>query len=191
MSARNQDLQANYDALMALPLVQQILKQNKKLLKKNKKLSKRNKCLENLIYSLPEFRKNCCCCGPSRDVVRRAEQVHIKVEPGCEIETEDEVVRIINLNTPVKQNIQYEIVEAEEEEVEAEEEEVEAEEEEVEAEEEEAEAEEEEAEAEAEEEEVEAEEEEAEEEEAEEEEAEKEIFVLIILFHQQGFFLHY
>ena len=140
MSARNQDLQANYDALMALPLVQQILKQNKKLLKKNKKLSKRNKCLENLIYSLPEFRKNCCCCGPSRDVVRRAEQVHIKVEPGCEIETEDEV-RIINLNTPVKQNIQYEIVEAEEEEVEAEEEEAEAEEEEAEAEEEEAEAE--------------------------------------------------
>ena len=140
MSSRNQELQANYDALMALPLVQQLVKQNKKLSKKNKKLSKRNKCLENLIYSLPEFRKN-CCCDSSCGVVQRKESVHIKIEPGCEIADEDDDV-VSSIVTPVKPNIQYEIVEAEEEA--EEEEEAEAEEEEAEAEEEEAEAEEEE-----------------------------------------------
>ena len=153
MSSINQVYQANYDALLALPIVQRLIKQNKKL-------SKRNKCLENLIYSLPEFRKSCYC--PSQ--CNCASQTHLPDAICIKVEKDDSVsdsdVEIID-TSHTKPNIQYEIIEAEEEEAEEEE------------------AEEEEAE-EKEAEEEEAEEEEAEEEEAEEEDAEDEEEVVVV-----------
>ena len=71
MSSRREDkYKANYDALLALPFV-------KRLIKKNKRLIKRNKWLENLIYSLPEFRRTCCCNDGCKQTT---ENVRIKVE---------------------------------------------------------------------------------------------------------------
>ena len=72
------EYKANYNALMGLPLVRNLVKQNKKL-------SKRNKALENLIYSLPEFRtnKHCCCCCDTADHGNKRiniDDVVIKVE---------------------------------------------------------------------------------------------------------------
>ena len=121
------EYQANYDALMALPLVQS-------LIKKNKKLSKRNKALKNLIYSLPEFRTNnrqCCCAAadlPNRNnKCINTDDVIIKTEKGsCVQEVSSgnicdlDVVIVETNNVTNKQNINYEI----EEEAEEEEEEV-------------------------------------------------------------------
>uniref|UniRef100_A0A6C0ARV2 Uncharacterized protein n=1 Tax=viral metagenome TaxID=1070528 RepID=A0A6C0ARV2_9ZZZZ len=191
----------NYSALLNLPLVQ-------KLIKKNKKLRKENKSLRNLIQSLPEFR-----CSHKRDSyeeenvpdnTRKTIRLNavIKTEPMDEIIDRQTIVIDDNdeveiVTKELTQNIVYTLedntVEEEEEEEEVEEEEEEEEEEAKEKEEdeeneeakekekeeaEEAEEEEEEAsEAEAEEEE---EAEEDEKEEASEEEAEEEVFEIDI-----------
>ena len=169
----SQHYKENFDAVLDIPVVKELLKQNNKLIKRNKKLSKRNKILKNVIYSVPEFRNPCnsCSCNHNKqkscrdNVVVKTEKKY--TETGSQSEDND----IIILDTPAKEEIKYEILEIDNEE-EAESEEAESEE----AEEEEAESEEAESE-EAESEEAEseeAEEEEAESEEAEEEEAEEE-----------------
>ena len=176
----SQHYKENFDAVLDIPVVKELLKQNNKLIKRNKKLSKRNKILKNLIYSLPEFRNPCnsCSCNHNKqkscrdNVVVKTEKKY--TETGSQSEDND----IIILDTPAKEEIKYEILEIDNEEEaeseEAEEEEAESEEaEEEEAESEEAESEEAESE-EADEEEAEEEAEEAESEEAEEEEAESE-----------------
>jgi hypothetical protein len=61
----------NYDAIMMLPIVQE-------LLKKNKKLRKENKSFKNLIRSLPEFR---CTCTPQTNIVQQCEFRHCNNEP--------------------------------------------------------------------------------------------------------------
>ena len=61
----------NYDAIMMLPIVQE-------LLKKNKKLRKENKSFKNLIRSLPEFR---CTCRPQTNIVQQCEFRHCNNEP--------------------------------------------------------------------------------------------------------------
>ena len=84
---------SNYNALKDLPIVQ-------KLLKKNEKLKKENASLKNLIYSLPEFRKDCnqgSCCNKSY------KNVHIKKEPGIDAE-------IIDLTDTNHENITYSLV---------------------------------------------------------------------------------
>jgi len=140
---------ANYDVILSLPIVQE-------LLKKNKKLRKENKALKNLVYSLPEFRCEC----HSNDVPRQTlDLVKIKSEPGIEptqceplVANDDDdvifvepppanpnIVYVIDDDVPViikKENIENaeveggEIVEVEEEDEAEDEEEVEGEEEE-------------------------------------------------------------
>ena len=174
------DYQSNYNALLELPIV-------KELLRKNKKLRKENKALKNLIYSLPEFRRE----QPSNEPeIRQTRTVYIP-EIKTEVETDpltddDEVVIVENEE---KQNIIYvieeetglpevaKVVVVESDEDEDETDEVEADAEEVEAEEEEEEVE---VEAEAEEETEEVEEEETEETEEVEETEEAEVFEIQI-----------
>ena len=50
MKIRSKDYEANALAIMELPFV-------KKLVEENKKLKKETKRSQNLIYSLPEFRR--------------------------------------------------------------------------------------------------------------------------------------
>jgi hypothetical protein len=62
----------NYIALLELPIV-------KKLVRKNEKLQKENASLKNLIYSLPEFRRDSCnCCSTT---ITLPSKVNIKKEP--------------------------------------------------------------------------------------------------------------
>ena len=83
---------SNYNALKDLPIVQ-------KLLKKNEKLKKENASLKNLIYSLPEFRKDCYINYHNKPHKR----VHIKKEPGIDAE-------IIDLTDTNHENITYSLV---------------------------------------------------------------------------------
>ena len=133
----SQHYKENFDAVLDIPVVKELLKQNNKLIKRNKKLSKRNKILKNLIYSLPEFRNPCnsCSCNHNKqkscrdNVVVKTEKKY--TETGSQSEDND----IIILDTPAKEEIKYEILEIDNEEEaeseEAEEEEAEEEEEEV------------------------------------------------------------
>ena len=68
----NDTYKENFSAILQLPIV-------KKLLKKNKKLEKENKSLKNLIYSLPEFRRNDNCnnCCNSKCVKIKKEPIDI------------------------------------------------------------------------------------------------------------------
>ena len=109
----SQDYKQNFKALLDLPIVKELLKQNNKLTKRNNKLSSRNKSLKNLIYSLPEFRNPCNCSSYHRyknttcpeEVVIKTEKKY--TETNCQTEDND----IIILDTPIKEEIKYEIVE--------------------------------------------------------------------------------
>ncbi len=92
----------NYDALLELPLVKHLIKENKKLKKQNSKLEK--KLLSVLLGN--------------QDSKKKRLPLYIKQEPTDDVVTDDVVI----IEPPVKpENIVYEIVE---EEVEEEEEEV-------------------------------------------------------------------
>jgi len=172
----------NYQFLLSLPIIVE-------LIQKNKKLRKDNKSLKNLIYSIPEFRCKCSNSNtitepksnkiaPLRKTVQKStktDEKNIKLNVVkteiIDVSDDDSVVFVEKVKKEITPNIIYVLEEEleegeirEEEEEEVVEEEAEEEEEVVEEEAEEAEEAEEE----------EAEEEEAEEEEAEEEEAEEE-----------------
>ena len=117
-----------YNAIMALPCVQ-------RLIKKNKKLRNENKSLRNLIQSLPEFRQQPCCASACTPTTLR-EHVKIKVEPTTpihsvtpiDIDDDIKIVDINNVNHPenIVYDIEYEntdVTEKEAEEAEEEEEE--------------------------------------------------------------------
>jgi len=185
----------NYQFLLSLPIIVE-------LIQKNKKLRKENKSLKNLIYSIPEFRCKCSNSNtitepksnkiaPLRKTVQKStktDEKNIKLNVVkteiIDVSDDDSVVFVEKVKKEITPNIIYVLEEEleegeirEEEVVEEEAEEEEAEEEEVveeEAEEEEAEEEEEVVEEEAEGEEAEEEEEVVEEEEEEEEVAEEE-----------------
>ena len=91
-------LEANYVALLNLPIV-------KELLRKNKKLRKENKSLKNLVYSLPEFRCACHRSSETRTVRIKKEPRNQEEPTECEplAEDEDEVVFV----EAEKQNIVY------------------------------------------------------------------------------------
>ena len=79
-------LEENYNAILDLPCVQLIVKENKKLRKENKKLHKDDKSLRNLIHSLPEFRNQNtnCCCNRTQNTNNNnssVKYVDIKIEP--------------------------------------------------------------------------------------------------------------
>jgi len=92
--------QENYDALMGLPIVRE-------LLRKNKKLRKENRSLRNLICSIPEFR--CECRSNARTFSVNA-NVNIKTETECEptqcetLVDDDDVVLV---QAPPVDNIVY------------------------------------------------------------------------------------
>ena len=177
------DYQKNFEAILNLPVVQEILNENKELNDQNKILKKRNKMLEEFLYQFPELFTKKKVVREKLRKTKNGNNITIKTEKTeptlCEPLTDnDDVVFIKN---PKVEKITYDLVEAEEEAAILEEEDEESgadageEEAEEEAEEEEAEeVAEEEAEEVAEEEAEEVAEEEAEEEEAEEEEAEEE-----------------
>ena len=81
----------HYDAIMELPAVKQLLKENRRLRKKNKDL-------RGLIRLLPEFRQPSCCRyyevhnNHSSVINANSEEVFIKKEPIVKID--DEVVII-------------------------------------------------------------------------------------------------
>jgi len=99
-------LEANYVALLNLPIV-------KELLRKNKKLRKENKSLKNLVYSLPEFRCVCHRSSETRTVRIKKEPRNQEEPTECEplAEDEDEVVFV----EAEKQNIVYVIDEQDDE----------------------------------------------------------------------------
>lgn len=90
----------NYAALMSLPIVQE-------LLRKNKKLRKENRSLRNLIYSIPEFR--CDCSNESRRRTKRV--VEIKPDPDIEPTPCDTLVdddqEVIHVQKPNVDNVVY------------------------------------------------------------------------------------
>jgi len=72
-------MQENYNALMALPLVQ-------KLMKQNKQLRKENRSLRNLICSLPEF---------------RCSHLPVQVPVQAPVQVSEEPCRTVRLDRPV------------------------------------------------------------------------------------------
>jgi len=92
----------NYDAIYELPLVQQLLKENKKLKSKNRKLEKR--LLDILLEKRDADKKN---------IKNKIKNIHIKSEPTASYSSSLNEVVIID---QVKDNIVYEILENEEEE---------------------------------------------------------------------------
>jgi hypothetical protein len=100
-------VEANYVALLGLPIV-------KELLRKNKKLRKENKSLKNLVYSLPEFRCKCHRSSETRTVHIKKESRSQEEPTECEplAEDEDEVVFV----EAEKQNIVYVIDEQDDDE---------------------------------------------------------------------------
>ena len=114
-------------AIMALPVVQQIVE-------KNKKLKQKNKALKNLIYSLPEFRQkssNCNCCNNHTNTNVKTDVIDLTLDDTVVIKTEPGVVDEEEVEVSVDDEEVVEVVEVsadeEEDEVEvsAEEEEVE------------------------------------------------------------------
>ena len=153
----------NYNALLHLPIV-------KRLYEKNRLLKKENDSLKNLIYALPEFRRDPPQCCKKTVKKEKVEVIDLTEEENITYSFTGNSTPITNMSTTAR-SISFTEEEEEEEEEESVEAEEEEEEESVEAEEEEEEEEEESVEAEeAEEESVEAEEAEEESVEAEEEE---------------------
>lgn len=126
----NDSVQSNYDALLGLPIVQRLMRQNKNL-------RKENRSLRNLICSLPEFRCNHASSGAGasavtasqssacEDVSRRI-KVNIKTEPlshTLRVPSVDEDDDVVFVTKEPPQNIVYTLEddasEAEEEEEEA------------------------------------------------------------------------
>ena len=156
----------NYNALLHLPIV-------KRLYEKNRLLKKENDSLKNLIYALPEFRRDPPQCCKKTVKKEKVEVIDLTEEENITYSFTGNSTPITNMSTTAR-SISFTEEEEEEEEEESVEAEEEEEEESVEAEEEEEEEEEESVEAEEEEEEESVEAEEAEEESVEAEEAEEE-----------------
>ena len=108
----NTILQSNYDAIKSLPIVKQLIHQNKKL-------NKENKSLRNLICSLPEFRpksrsNNCCCNTHIKPRCRKTkDDIVIKTEPipPVAVTIDDKDNADDKYNTQSENNIMYKITE--------------------------------------------------------------------------------
>ena len=87
------DYEATIRAVLSIPFV-------KELNRENKHLRKELKALKNLIYSLPEFRRD-------NNVSTQRTQVKIKKEPGLVEEDSDDDVVILDTPKNPKENIVY------------------------------------------------------------------------------------
>jgi hypothetical protein len=107
LTMNNDSVQSNYDALLGLPIVQRLMRQNKNL-------RKENRSLRNLICSLPEFRcSHSSVSAPVYDSHRSQETkrvaVNIKTEPGLtpvQIDDDDDDDVVFVTKEP-PQNIVY------------------------------------------------------------------------------------
>ena len=109
--SHTQEYQLNYNALLMLPIVQDLMKQNKKLSKRNHKLSARNKSLKNLIYSLPEFRNSCCCNSHSTETNVVVKTEKIDPEPSIQSDDDTDDVIVIDPSPSINEQMHYEIIE--------------------------------------------------------------------------------